>query len=77
MGRGKPWTDEENELLLKMSEEGRSAQEIYDSHKFPGRTVRAIEMQIKRLSIVSQKENFIVTQITPVDISHIWIQIEK
>ena len=35
MARGKPWTEEENELLLKMFGEGKSPQEIYDIGAFP------------------------------------------
>ena len=49
MVRSKPWTHEENELLLKMSEEGKSIRAIYDSGAFPGRTVNAIRMQLQRL----------------------------
>jgi len=68
MARGKRWTQEENEFLMKLVEEGLTLEQIFQSDKFPGRTARAIDAQIKRLSIVSQKKNFIVSQITPVDI---------
>jgi hypothetical protein len=49
MARGKPWTDEENRLLLEMAKHGLSIQEIYDSGRFPDRTFRAIQEQLQRL----------------------------
>jgi hypothetical protein len=68
MGRGKFWTEEENEHLLKMFKEGKSLQEIYDSGAFPERTVDAIRMQIQRLGInsfVQTMRNPFVQQIEP------------
>lgn len=66
MPRGEKWTDEENQLLLKMVAEGLSPQAIYDSGKFPGRTVDSIRMQIWRLgSNVITKATAIVTTIEP------------
>ena len=47
---GKPWTEEENKLLLSMVAEDVSFQEILDSGKFSGRTAFAIRVQIQRLS---------------------------
>jgi len=68
MARGKRWTREENELLMRLVEKGMSAQEIFQSGKFSNRTVRAIDAQIKRLSIVSQKKKPIVPQIREAEI---------
>jgi hypothetical protein len=68
MGRGKFWTEEENKLLLKMFEEGKSLEEIYDSGSFPERTVDAIRMQIQRLglnSFVQTIRGSFVQQIEP------------
>jgi len=70
MARGKPWTDVENELLLKMFREGRSPQEIYDSGAFPERTVHAILKQLQRLgadSFVQTKPTTIVQTIKPAE----------
>ena len=68
MGRGNRWTQEENDLLMKLVKKGMNAQEIFRADKLPGRTVRAIGAQIKRLSIVAQKKKIIVAQIVPIDI---------
>ena len=68
MARGKRWTQQENDLLMKLVKKGVTPEQILKSERFPGRTARAIDAQVKRLSIVPQKKNFIVSQITPVDI---------
>lgn len=66
MNRGKPWTDAENELLLKMVADGFSPQAMFESGKFQERTVGAIRMQILRLgSNVATKHTAIVTTIKP------------
>jgi hypothetical protein len=68
VGRGKIWTEEENELLLKMFGEGKSPQEIYDIGAFPERTVYAIMKQLQRLGInsfVQTKNSAIVQTIEP------------
>lgn len=54
MTGGKPWTDEENRLLLSMIAEDYSFQEILDSAKFPDRTAVAVRVQVQRLSASSQ-----------------------
>jgi hypothetical protein len=59
MARGKPWTDAENRLLLEMAEEGLNPQQIYDSGRFPERTVEAINKQLERRRlVVSRQKNF-------------------
>jgi len=68
MARGKRWSQEEDKLLENMVKQGLSVEEIVKSGKFPNRTARAIDTEIKRLPIVSQKKKIIVTQITPVDV---------
>ena len=68
MGRGKRWTQQENDLLMKLVKKGLTAEQIFQSGKFEGRTVRAIAKQIERLSIVRQRKKVIVRQIRPVDI---------
>jgi len=66
MPRGKRWTDEENELLLRMVGEGLSPQAIFDSGKFPSRTVEGIRRQIERLgSNVKTMRKAIVKTIEP------------
>jgi len=49
MARGRRWTDAENKLLRKMAEKGMSVQQIYDSGKFPNRSFRAIQHQLKKI----------------------------
>ena len=70
MARGKPWTGEEIALLQKMIEQGMSLDDIVKSGKFPHRTPRAIEKQIKILSgsLVSQKKISKVTLISKAEI---------
>jgi len=65
MARGKRWTPEENRLLQEMIEKGMSADEIFKSGKFLGRSHDALRKQIERstLSIVGQRKS-IVGQIT-------------
>jgi len=66
MARGKPWTEQEIGLLVEMTEQKMSPQQIYDSGELPGRTVRAIEKQQKTLgSIVYTKPTAIVRTILP------------
>jgi hypothetical protein len=40
--RGKPWTEAELKLLMDMAAQGFNPQRIYDSGRFPERTVEAI-----------------------------------
>jgi hypothetical protein len=68
MGRGKPWTDAENQLLLEMVNEGLTPREIFESGKFPDRTQDSIRTQIQRLgggSFVQTKHTAIVQTIEP------------
>ena len=43
--RGKPWTEAELKLLMDMAAQGLNPQQIFDSGKLPGRTLRAIGKQ--------------------------------
>jgi len=52
--RGKPWTDAELKLLMDMATQGFNPQQIYDSGKFPGRTLHPIVKQFYG-SIVTTK----------------------
>jgi len=62
MGRGKPWTDAENRLLLEMAEGCLNPQQIYDSGRFPERTVEAINKQLERCSfVVAGRKAFVET----------------
>jgi hypothetical protein len=66
--RGPRWTRQENKQLRELAEKNITAEAIFQSGKFPSRTLNAIRMQIKRLAIVQQKKKTIVEQIRPVDI---------
>jgi len=69
MPKGKPWSEAENKLLLEMAKKGMSVQQICDSGKFPNRTYKAIEHQLKRLgSYGTRKEKFYGTQISKAEI---------
>jgi hypothetical protein len=63
--RGKPWTDVENRLLLEMAEGGLNPQQIYDSGRFPERTVEAINKQLERCRFVSTRQKTFVETIEP------------
>jgi len=65
MARGKRWSPPEIKLLQEMVEQGMSADQIFKSGKFPGRTHDAVRKQIERLtpSIVGQRKSS-VGQIT-------------
>ena len=65
MGRGKPWTDAENRLLLEMAEGGLNPQQIYDSGRFPERTVEAINKQLERCRFVATRQKAFVETIEP------------
>jgi cell fate (sporulation/competence/biofilm development) regulator YmcA (YheA/YmcA/DUF963 family) len=66
MARGKPWTDNENSMLLEMANQGMSPQEIYDSGKLPGRTFQAIVKQLNTFSsLVKTNRTAIVKTIEP------------
>jgi len=61
---GKRWTEAENKLLIEMVKKDMSVQQIYESGKFPNRTYRSVDVQIKRLgSSVTQRKKFFVTQV--------------
>jgi hypothetical protein len=45
---GKPWTDEENKLLLSMIAQGLSFQEVFESGLFLDRTFEAIRLEGQR-----------------------------
>lgn len=68
MPRGRRWADAENRLLLEMVEQGMNAQQIYNSGKLPGRSLRAIETQIQRFPFETQKKKFFATQISEAEI---------
>jgi hypothetical protein len=62
VGRGKPWTDNENSLLLERAERGMNPQQIYDSGRLPERTVEAINKQLERRRlVVSRQKCFVET----------------
>jgi hypothetical protein len=63
--RGKPWTDAENRLLLEMAEGGLNPQQIYDSGRFPERTVEAINKQLERCRFVATRQKAFVETIEP------------
>jgi hypothetical protein len=65
MGRGKPWTDAENRLLSEMAEGGLNPQQIYDSGKFPNRTVEAINKQLERCKFAVARQKAFVETIQP------------
>ena len=66
MARGKPWTEEEINLLWEMTSQGMNPQEILESGKLSGRTVDAVRKQQKALgSIVQTKPTAIVQTILP------------
>jgi len=60
----KRWSPLEIRMLQEMVEQGSSADQIFKSGKFPGRTYRAIDMEIRRLSVVVPHRNSAVPQIT-------------
>jgi len=60
----KRWSQLEITMLREMVEQGLSTEQIFKSGKFPGRTYRAIDMEIKRLSIVVPHRNSAVPQIS-------------
>ena len=62
--RGKPWTDAELKLLMDMATQGFNPQQIFDSGKLPGRTLRAIGKQAY-CSIVRTFPTTIVHTIEP------------
>ena len=62
---GKPWTDAENRLLLEMAEGGLNPQQIYDSGRFPERTVEAINKQLERCRFVATRQKTFVETIEP------------
>jgi len=68
MPRGPRWTDAENNILLKLVERGMTAEDIYKSGLLPGRTVKAIDHQIRRLTFGAQKKKFIGAQIREAEI---------
>jgi len=65
MARGKPWTEEELQVLQQMAAQGLNPQQIYESGKLPGRTYEAIRKQVKLGSIVSTNRTAIVETIKP------------
>lgn len=51
---GKIWTEEENKLLLSMIAQGLSFQDVFDSGKFPDRTLEAIRLEGQRTGTPTQ-----------------------
>ena len=71
MGRGKRWTDAENTLLMEMTQQGLSLDDIVKSGKFEGRTPQAIAKQVERLKLgcfVGQNKKSFVGQIGKAEI---------
>jgi len=72
VARGRPWTDEENQLIAKLYSGGASVEEI--AGKLPqGRTVGAVTKQVTRLnlqrgSIVQTMRKSIVRTIEAADV---------
>jgi len=64
IARGKPWTDAELQILQQMAAQGFNPQQIFDSGKLPGRTLRAIGKQAY-CSIVRTFPTAIVHTIEP------------
>jgi hypothetical protein len=64
MARGKPWTEQEIKILNEMLDRGLNPQQIFDSGKLPGRTLRAIGKQAY-CSIVRTFPTAIVHTIEP------------
>jgi len=58
------WSPTEIQMLREMVEQGLSADDIFKSGKFPERTHRAIDTEIRRLSIVAPHKNSDATHIT-------------
>ncbi len=59
MGRGKKWTDLENELLAQMTRQGMTVRQIYESGKFPNRSFQALDKQLERLGVdLSRQKKF-------------------
>lgn len=56
MARGKRWTEEETEVLMKMVAQGLNLQQVYDSGRFPGRTYNAIKKQMWMVCPSFEKE---------------------
>jgi TRAP-type uncharacterized transport system substrate-binding protein len=65
MARGKPWTEEEIQVLREMSKQGKNAQEIYESKKLPNRTYEAIRKQLNLGFLVATNRTAIVATIEP------------
>jgi hypothetical protein len=63
MVNGKRWSPPEIKMLQEMVERGLSADQIFKSGKFLGRTYRSIDVEIRRLAVVPQR-NSAVPQIT-------------
>ena len=74
---GKPWTDEENKLLLSMVAEDFSFQEILDSGSFPGRTALAIRVQIQRLGVSSSEKTEHISMVPAIEPCNENMSLEK
>jgi hypothetical protein len=68
MAGGKPWTQEEIDLLLDMVRQGRGAEEIFKSGKFLGWSFRSIDTAVKRLSIAPQAKKVFAPQVGEAEI---------
>jgi len=68
MAKGKRWTDEEMKLLMEMARDGKTVEEIIQSGKFPGRTHRAIENAVTRITFENQRKKSFGTQIREAEI---------
>ena len=68
MAKGKRWTDEEIKLLMEMVKDGKTVEEIIQSGKLPGRTHRAIENAVTRITFENQRKKSFGTQIREAEI---------
>jgi len=59
--RGKPWTDAELKLLMDMAAQGFNPQRIYDSGKFPGRTLHSIVKQFYGSIVITKPGAKVIT----------------
>jgi len=64
MARGKRWSLPEIKMLQEMVEQGLSSDQIFKSGKFPGRTHKAITLEVSRLGLIEAQKKSIGTQIT-------------
>jgi len=62
---GTRWTEEENETLRALVEQGLGAQQIHGTGKLPGRTYEAIRKQLNMEALAAAKGSTTVETIEP------------